>query len=688
MLLSELAHDDLTFTMRVALNEALYLRREAPPRVPPQKRVVLIDCGLRMWGLPRVFATAAAMALAVSRDARSETTVYRARGLHLDIVNLTTREGLVSHLAALEPEAHPGESLNVFRRLIVDDEEVNEAVLITCHEVLADKAFQRQLNEFGLPALYIVAVSRNGNLRLSRRSPHGTKVLRELKCPLEEILAPRPGVTPLRDDKYDPALPAILRMQPFPLRLSHAIDPQRLWGDAESGCLYVTTDRRLMYWDKRGQGARQISDTIPAGKLLWHDSGPIAQTMSTAVVGRLQQGDLHVLHIDRESGVCMAHSIALCQPRQGIPKGIAAHAGALFVVFAAHVEVYSLGDGGWIDTRALPRNMWWLRDRFFYSPEGWYALAFNGTTAQFELVCDKRLGDERLLISLFDAVGVDGPVAVTAKGEIGCLELQGPSRNQKGPHLGLRILNAACLPPGGPFRVAAIAADGQRVVLSPMLDSSGGPAQSLPNRPRKQEPSSWLSLSSRANSHSSMIDLRLLVAAPVAGDPAAALATKLLGTISNRTLRHKFVTIFADGGVLVLEASRGRHLCRFEWDSFNRRIQLKLTPPTSAGGKRVPFELSTLAPAGSGYRLSVAKWDDGSRAYLDSRGLLHLKSSDPSIPDLTLVLCDGTTAGWCANGKLFGSSYFTGSETYADPTVVFNDVLNRFVMVLRCNLAL
>ncbi|MFO1513669.1 MAG: hypothetical protein U1F83_12250 [Verrucomicrobiota bacterium] len=49
LLLSELAHDDLTLSVRVALNEALYLRREPPMREPPGTLALLLDSGVRPW---------------------------------------------------------------------------------------------------------------------------------------------------------------------------------------------------------------------------------------------------------------------------------------------------------------------------------------------------------------------------------------------------------------------------------------------------------------------------------------------------------------------------------------------------------------------------------------------------------------------------------------------------------------
>ncbi len=79
LLPSELAHDDLTLAVRIAMNEALYLRRETPPSNPPKHRAVLLDSGIRVWGVPRVFATAVGMALAGGAQANVRTDVFARR---------------------------------------------------------------------------------------------------------------------------------------------------------------------------------------------------------------------------------------------------------------------------------------------------------------------------------------------------------------------------------------------------------------------------------------------------------------------------------------------------------------------------------------------------------------------------------------------------------------------------------
>jgi hypothetical protein len=69
-------------------------------------------------------------------------------------------------------------------------------------------------------------------------------------------------------------------------------------------------------------------------------------------------------------------------------------------------------------------------------------------------------------------------------------------------------------------------------------------------------------------------------------------------------------------------------------------------------------------PDNPNVRMSKARWSNGSTAVLDSRGFVHLRSANPSIPEITLVLVIGKQiAGWAADGNRFGPSYFTGLES-------------------------
>ena len=63
-----------------------------------------------------------------------------------------------------------------------------------------------------------------------------------------------------------------------------------------------------------------------------------------------------------------------------------------------------------------------------------------------------------------------------------------------------------------------------------------------------------------------------------------------------------------------------------------------------------------------GYPLELAKFADGSLAWLDGRGLLHLRSSRRELPECTLVLADGPMAGWLSDGRVFGPEFWRGEK--------------------------
>src|SRR5262249_54934372 len=175
LLLSELAHDDLTLAVRVATGEALYLRREQPPRTPPRERVLLLESGIRSWGVPRVFATAVALALTATTDAHTDVVCYRAAGGGVLPVDLTTRQGLIEHLGALEPEPHPGGALRTLLAILEDREVPHDLVLVTAEDVLADRGFQHDLTASEPWPLHVATVRRDGRYELLLCGRHGRK---------------------------------------------------------------------------------------------------------------------------------------------------------------------------------------------------------------------------------------------------------------------------------------------------------------------------------------------------------------------------------------------------------------------------------------------------------------------------------------------------------------------------------
>jgi hypothetical protein len=662
LLVSELAHDDLSFVVRVALNEALYLRREAPPNVPPRKRLILIDSGIRLWGVPRVFATAAALALAGTRRRHDELTVFRPRDGNLDRVDLLGRAGLQAHLAALEPHAHPGAALPTFERIIAADKSVGEAVLVTGEDVVADKAFRRALAMLAIP-VYIVTVHRQGRMQLHRRSPQGMKLLRETRYELDRILAPQRRVSPLIDPTVNASLPAILRLSNFPLLLPHHVDPHRIWGDSEGLVLCLSTDQRLTLWQETRFAARQLSDSIPPGRLHWH-SAHFFGRRTCAVVGRMSQNGLFLLQVDLQDEMCRVLPLALQDPA---PQAVAAHSEAVFVICQDNIEVFSQEDGEPLSSVPRPPHLRWQRDRFFCEvPPGsrvqtWYALAYDGRAAVFEkLGVAEQSRDADPIIAVFDVVHIDGPVGVTRKGEFRYFYDIKPATGlprQWNPATELRTRPR--------FNFGAVEANGRSLVLKPLGEQA--------EEGNSQERAFWL------------FDLVSGKVTLQSAADAVALLKQPLQKIAmpRRNLRTRFIGVTARSGELILKpmgdksalavviniiATDGEEL---HWD----------TRPRVDDSKLIRFE-DVPSPPGTGYRLSVARWKDGSAAFLDSRGLLHLKSSDFAIPEATLILGEHSISGWCADGRVWGSDYFIGDVDRENTLRMYQDVIKPFVMRL------
>lgn len=146
--------------------------------------------------------------------------------------------------------------------------------------------------------------------------------------------------------------------------------------------------------------------------------------------------------------------------------------------------------------------------------------------------------------------------------------------------------------------------------------------------------------------------------------------------VTRQNLRHKLSVIGVQDGHLVIKTAKQAGL-KLSLDPSRGRLVLEHMPnPNPERAKGFQF---AHAPQGVDYSLQFVQWRDGSRAYLDSRGLLHLRSSDDQIPEMTLVLNDANVAGWCDWNQVWGDPAFTsGSLPKISPERVFQDWLIPF----------
>ena len=87
--------------------------------------------------------------------------------------------------------------------------------------------------------------------------------------------------------------------------------------------------------------------------------------------------------------------------------------------------------------------------------------------------------------------------------------------------------------------------------------------------------------------------------------------------------------------------------------------------------QKVPLVPALVA---QGCSLRVAEWPCGSKAFFDKHGLLHLKSHDPKVPEISLVLTTDEVAGWTSDGYVCGPEFFFEGKYVSDPRAVHDRI--------------
>ena len=629
LLLSELAHDDLTLAVRVAMNEALYLRRESPPRSPPHQRHLLLDAGLRLWGLPRLYGTAVALALTAHVDPHLEVAAYRAAGADLEAATLNTPEGLRNHLAALDHRLHPGDALPELVEMLKESKE-GDAVIVTSDDTLDDPTFQRALERNSFGVVYLATVSRAGRFELLQQSRAGRKRLSSAQLPLDEILGGPPQAARLRDAGKGP-LPAIFRAQPFPLLLSVPASLENSWHVPELGLLTLAGDGRLLRWTVPSRGAEQLATGLPPGRIFGATT-PVGDDQRVCLVlGRLSAQGLFAVSLN--SAGMLDAAVPLTRGREEI-QAVLVDKTSAYVATGDHVESIDLTTRSHptIATSRTTHLPSVVREGSVYrrlttsnGPPVWYRIVQEGSVLRFTHVC------RREFLRMFDARGVEGPIGVTPQGDL-CFTATNETKS---------VLHGLPLP----VRCPAVSRDGLRFVLET------GTQRIVVNTLTRVGQVSY-------------VPLRDL-------EPHLHLLAK------PRPIRKRFYGVGVDAaGQLALITPK-----RTTWSLKLSTLEF---PPQAA---KLTFREQSLEPWThddvAGFELSRAEFADGSVVVLDRRGLLHLHSSDTRISECTIVLCEGPTAGWCADGRMWGPAYYLGPRTATPAETIAREVIGPFLERLQ-----
>jgi hypothetical protein len=620
LLLSELAHDDLTLSVRVALNEALYLRREPPMREPPGALTLLIDSGVRLWGTPRALATAVALALIARDKQHSEIRAWRAASPGLDPLDLLSREGLTQFLSKLGAEAHPGKSIAAFAEAVSKTPN-NQSVLITHPDTLADPEFRRVLSEYPDAFGFAATIDRNGRfemhaLPLGRRAPFC-----EADLDLNAIFEQQPKVS-ITNDKIDPTLPAIFGIRPFPFLLPLA-GKVEFWTRPEDRFTYVVfSGRRLGRFQQEAKGARELAANLPPGRTTWMDM--IDDTVHVLKAGtsnrparlasvRVDGGSLRVVELAGGADTLAAH-------RDG---------DVLLLIGALDVRAYALSDGRMLGraVTAMP----WVNGRFFRSENQFYFVSWDGSAVRFEPVSLPTMILPSSVALVFDREGKEGPWALLKSWQI------------VSTATGEKFHSPDSLASGLSTNVVQVSRDGHRLLAQGQFSQKHVVLQ--------------------------LSDSGVLPAGSSRGE------LEVSPRLPSWNLYRVVEAISGEDRLAI----RGRH---GQWrgiELFNGKIIIDQGQKPNAS-EVIEFGLAPRT-TNEGWQLQTAQWPRGSKAFLDGRGLLHLRSHDPNVPEISLVLSDGEVAGWTSEGHVCGPKFFFEHDHVSAPEKVF-DAIRRFVAAL------
>ena len=626
LLLSELAHDDVTLAVRVATNEAMYLRRESPPTSPPQRRTVLLDAGIRTWGIPRLYVCAVGLALQATADDRVELDIRSLLQNESVSADLTTRKGLTEQLSRLSPDRYPTESWD--RQLERWQKETDQAapVFVTTVDTMSDAPFLARLQPYLEQGLLVVTVDRTGCFELTEWSLCGSKLVRSAQF---DLIAITRSPTSLVDEQADSLLPAIDRVEPFPLLLGPEVDANSSWYVSDVGGFHIAKDGRLMFSKSKARGARQLLTGI--GQLSWCSR----VTIDGKVLAIAKTRDSR----DRYQLVCVEPSDMkprVCDFELSDVEYFCSHERTLLAFRADDVVRLSLQTG---ETReSIPYEglqvQAGIRSRFLFQDDdvntSWYAVAHGGRGLTFERV---PCNTDHSILWMFEVPEHDGILGLDTKGRIVVVD--------SGNHWGNAKLPMQIWRPDS------------------TTDRGNSPAEvqlGFEYIELKQRDYSWWEDESVSSGRRRVVD---------------PMVKKVFRVRSLRSRLH--AVGYCPGVGLILEAKGASFLAIHLEQST---LKIKRCSPSVRRSQMTSFK----PVAGQhGLRLSVAKFPGG-EIFLDRRGLLHLKSRNASIPEATLVLHDANVAGWLSTGDVFGSSFFhDDTQGVVTPRHVYDAVIAPFI---------
>ena len=225
LLLSELANDDLTLAVRIASNEALYIRREAPPGKPPVNKTVFLDQGIRYWGAARIYALAIAVSLNMKKDL--ENLIFTSHiNRQFKEISLETKEEILEMMEILESPLSPTEAL---RRWFFNNEIGDTECLFIFHEKqMKDTKLVKFINELNLTVYSLFLINDQGHFKIIRVTDSERKIIVEAQLKLEDLFEEKKVAEEIIEPVRANGLPKFYDFIRCPLLIPFWDKPKRL----------------------------------------------------------------------------------------------------------------------------------------------------------------------------------------------------------------------------------------------------------------------------------------------------------------------------------------------------------------------------------------------------------------------------------------------------------------------------
>jgi hypothetical protein len=590
-----------------------------------------------MGGLPRLFASAVALAFLAKAGRRVQPAVFRASGSETMPVALWTKAGLLDQLGALETEIAPSEALAGLVRRLESEKGTVDLVVISHQTTLEDPAFVAALPCGGGIRAYVAAVDRDGQLTFLGRRPHNLTALNTAHIPLESLFAREPARAAAALRNPADRRPAIFRVQPFPLLLAPMETIEIGWRREDGGGVGLTADGSVWVWSDSKQGSRRLPTPALHGRTLGLVYAKEERCWFAAKY-RAVERRLELIRWFEGEELEISASFLAFEKMSAVPQDIFARGGFLYVVFSDRVTIIAVRTGELVSEQKFPNHAKPVGTRYLTltaSPKISHYCLFDwdGLALKLTELAIRHTSTLGRIILLFDRESFSAPWAVDEHGRI--FDTDEP--------------DVCVLPPVGPVIYAKASPSGSRL---------------------------WLQGAKQSPKLVSLDDRKV----------SAAFASPFRhfdGFAEPRrwSVRTKFTHAALTLCSVMLRAQKGYYveivLCHGGFRFLKHEDDRHAAQPLPFGP---PEEVSP-----SGCHLRRAEWLDGSAAVLDSRGLLHLQSSDASIPEISFVLAESTALpAWSSDGQMIGPAFFIGdrlASPFDSPAIA--EALRRFSAMIR-----